>query len=146
MGKKWEKMLKELSGSLAELSKKADEASEDAKAAWDLRDDFVQEKMSSLRGSLTALQENARIAGEENKSKMSSALLKAQMNLKARSEDWRKATDKKALEHYIDNNVAYIQDCYETASYLIANAQLAILETVEAAEEYEKRFGAPEKE
>ncbi len=144
MGKKWEKKLKELSESLAELGKKAEDASEDAKAAWDLKDDFVREKKSTLKGSVAALQENARLAGEENKSRMSAALLKAQMTLKAKGEDWKNATDKKALEAYIDGNVAYIQDCYETAAYLIANAQLAILDTVEAAEEYEKRFGTTE--
>ena len=35
----------------------------------------------------------------------------------------------------------YIMDCYDTAIYLVVNARLAILETLDAAYEYETRFG-----
>ena len=42
---------------------------------------------------------------------------------------------------YIDEHIDYILDCYDSAALMVANAQLAILETLDAAKEYETRFG-----
>ena len=71
MAKKWEEKLAALSRNLDELSKKTETAAEDAKAAWELREDIIQEKISDTKSDIAAMQENLRIADEENKSKLS---------------------------------------------------------------------------
>ncbi len=143
---KWEEKLAKIGASLDELSEKANAAAEDAKAARELQKEVVQDKIGTAKGDVAALQEKARIAEEENKSKISSALLKAQMTLRAKAEDRKEARDKKFLENYINDNIDYIFDCYDAAVMLVANAQLAILETLDAAAEYEARFGEPVEE
>lgn len=146
MAKKWEERLADLSVNLADLSQKAKEASDDAKAYRELREELIKDKISTAKGNVAALQEKARIAEEENRGKISSALLKAQMTVKAKREDLKDAHDKKKLERYIDDQILYIAECYDAASFLICEAELAILETIEAAEEYEQRFGTKEEE
>ena len=133
--------LANLSVKLAELSKKAAEASEEAKAYRELRKEVVEEKISTAKGNVAALQENASIAEEEKKGKIRSAMLKARMTAKARHEDFKEARDKSRLEAFIDNETLYIMDCYDAAAFLIADAELSILEVVAAMQEYDERFG-----
>ncbi len=140
MTKNLEERLAELSAKLEELSKKAASASEDAKAARELRDEKIKDKLSTAKGDVEALKENIRIAGEQDRSKLGSALIKAQMTIEAKIQDRKDAKDKKRLEAYMDAQVNYIYDCFEAATYLIADGQLAILETLAAAAEYEERF------
>jgi len=141
MAKTWDEKLAALSADLEALSRKTAAAAEDAKAARELRDEAIQEKISDTKSDIAAMQENVRIAEEENRSKLSSALLKAQMTVRARIEDRMEARDKKLLGRYIDNHIEYILDCYDSAALMVANAQLAILETLDAAMEYEARYG-----
>ena len=141
MAMKWDEKLAALSADLDELSKKTAAAAEDAKAARELREEVIQDKIVTTRGDIAAMQENLRIAEEENKSKLSSALLKAQMTVRAKIEDRMEARDKKLLNRYIANHIDYILDCYDSAALMVANAQLAILETLDAAMEYETRYG-----
>ena len=138
--------LANLSVKLAELSKKAAEASEEAKAYRELRKEVVEEKISAAKGNVAAMQENARIAEEEKKGKIRSAMLKARMTAKAKYEDHREARDKRHLEAFIDNETLYIMDCYDAAAFLIADAELSILEVVAAMQEYEERFGGEAEE
>ena len=123
------------------MSQKAAEASEDAKAYRELRKEVVEEKISTAKGNVAALQENARIAEEEKKGKIRGAMLKARMTAKARHEDFKEARDKSRLEAFIDNETLYIMDCYDAAAFLIADAELSILEVVAAMQEYDERFG-----
>ena len=141
MAKKWDEKLAALSQDLEELSKKTAEAAETAKVEREIREEQIQEQISTTKGDIAAMQENLRIAEEENKSKLSAALLKAQMSIRAKIEDRMAARDKRLLELYIDDHIDYILDCYDSAALLIANAQLAILETLDAAIEYEARYG-----
>ena len=138
--------LKNLSVKLAELSQKAAEASEDAKAYRELRKEVVEEKISTAKGNVAALQENARIAEEEKKGKLRSAMLKARMTVKARHEDHRDARDKRNLELFIDDELLYILDCYDAAAFMIADAELSILEVTAALQEYDERFGGDAEE
>jgi len=146
MAKKWDEKLTALSEKLDELSKKTAAAAEDAKAERELREEAIREKISDTKGDIAAMQENLRLAEEENMSKLSSALLKAQMTVRARIQDRKEARDKKLLSIYIDDHIDYILDCYDSAALLVANAQLAILETLDAAMEYEARYGEPVEE
>ena len=141
MAKTWDEKLADLSIKLAELSKKTADASEDAKAYRELRQEVIQDKISTVKGDVAAMQENARIAEEEREGRIKSALLKARMTVKAKHEDYVNARDKKLLENYMDDQLLYIMDCYDSAALIIADAQLSILEFANALQEYEERFG-----
>ena len=141
MAKTWDEKLSDLSVKLAELSKKTADASEDAKAYRELKQEVIQDKISTVKGDVAAMQENARIAEEEREGKIKSALLKARMTVKAKHEDYVNARDKRLLENYMDDKMLYILDCYDSAALMIADAQLSILEFADALQEYEDRFG-----
>ena len=141
MEKTWDEKLSDLSVKMAELSKKTAAASEDAKFYRELKQEVIQDKISTVKGDVAAMQENARIAEEEREGKIKSALLKARMTVKAKHEDYVNARDKRLLENYMDDQVTYILDCYDAATLLIADAQLSILEFADALQEYEERFG-----
>jgi hypothetical protein len=142
MAKTWDERLANLSVKLAELSKKTAVASEDAKVYRELRKEAIEEGISTAKGNVAAMQENARLAEEEREGKFRSAMLKARMTAKAKHEDRKDARDKKRLEKYIDEEINYILDCYDAASLLIADAELSIYEVANALKEYEERFGA----
>ena len=146
MAKTWDERLAELSVKLDELSKKASDASEDAKVYRELRKEAIQDKISTVKGDVAAMQENARLAEEEQKGKIKSALLKARMTVQAKHEDRKDARDKKRMEYYIDEGINYILDCYDAAAFLIADAELSILEVADTLKEYEERFGSEPKE
>ena len=146
MAKMRDERLANLSAKLAELSQKAAEASEDAKAYRELRKEVVEEKISTAKGNLAALQENARLAEVEREGRIRSALLKARMTMRAKHEDYREARDKKRLEHFMDDEVLYILDCYDAAAFMIADAELSILEVAAALQEYDERFGGDAEE
>ena len=141
MAKTWDEKLADLSVKLADLSKKTAEASEDAKVYRELKKEVIRNKISTVKGDVAAMQENARIAEEEREGKIKSALLKARMTVKAKHEDYVNARDRKLLENYMDDQLLYIMDCYDSAALIIADAQLSILEFANALQEYEERFG-----
>ena len=141
MAKSWDEKLANLSVKLDDLSKKAATASEDAKVYRELRKELIAEKISTAKGNIAAMQENVRLAEEERQSKFRSAVLKARMTMKAKHEDRMDARDKKRLERYIDEEIVYILECYDAAAFLIADAELSILEVAEALQEYVERFG-----
>jgi len=141
MAKTWDEKLANLSVKLDELSKKAAEASVDAKAYRELRTEAIQDKIDTAKGNVAAMQENARMAEEEREGKFRSAMLKARMTVKAKHEDHVDARDKRHLERFIDQEINYILDCYDAAALLIADAELSIYEVADALKEYEERFG-----
>ena len=141
MAKTWEERLAKLSVKLNELSKKTAAASEDAKVNRELRKELIEERISTAKGNVAAMQENARMAEEEREGKFRSAMLKARMTVKAKHEDHVDARDKKHLERFIDQEINYILDCYDAAAFLIADAELSIYEVADALKEYEERFG-----
>ncbi len=91
---------------------------------------------------MAAMQENARLAGEEHKSKIRSEILKIRMTAKAKAEDFKDTRDKKRLERFIDDRINYVLDCYDAAALLIVDAELSILEVAKALNEYDARFGS----
>ena len=141
MANTYDEKLDVLSGKLDELSEKAAAVSKDAKVFFDLRKEALQDRISTAKGDVAAMQENVRIAKEEEKGKIRSVLLEARMNARAKIEDRKDARDKRYLENYIDNEINFILDCYGSASLLIADARLSILEVFDALHEYRERFG-----
>ena len=146
MPKTFDERLANLSVKLGELSQKAAAASEDARVYREVRKEALQEKISTAKGNVAAMQENARLAEEEQKGKIRSAMLKARMTVKAKHEDRKDARDKRRLENFMDDEILYIMDCYDTAAMLVADAQLSILEAADALQEYEERFGGEAEE
>ncbi len=144
--KKWDETLADLSEDLAKLSRKTAEASEEAKTARELKEEAIKDRISTVKGNVAAFQENARLAGEEKESKFRSAVLKAQMTVEEKITEFKEKKDKKMFEAYLDAQINYIIENYETASYLVSNAQLAILETSEAIAEFEEKYGAFDEE
>ena len=65
MIKRWDEKLADLSANLARLSQKAADASEDAKAARELRQETITDRIGTAKGNVAAFQERIRIAGEE---------------------------------------------------------------------------------
>ncbi len=141
MIKRWDEKLADLSTNLASLSKKAADASEDAKAARELRQEMINDRISTAKGNVAALQERIRISGEEKKGKLDSAVLKAQMTVREKIRQHRENRDKRQFEKYIDDQISFIYESFDTASYLISDAQLAILETIKAIDEYNEKYG-----
>lgn len=139
--KTWDEKLSGLSAKLADLSAKAATASEDAKAYRELRKEVIEDKISAAKGNVAAMKEAARLAGEEQEGKLRSALLKAQMTVRARHEDLKEARDKRRMENFVDSEILYILDCYDSAMFLIAEAELSILQVAGAMREYKERFG-----
>ena len=146
MAKTWDERLANLSVKLDELSKKAAAASEDAKVYRELRKEAINEKITTAKGNVAAMQENVRLAEEERQGKIRSALLKARMTAKAKHEDRKDARDKRRLEYFIEDEINYILDCYDAAAFLIADAELSILEVADAWQEYDERFGGESEE
>ena len=142
MAKVWNEKLSNLSEKLDDLSKKAAEAANDAKTYHELLQDVIDEKISTAKGNVAAMQENARLAGEEHKSKIRSEILKIRMTAKAKAEDFKDTLDKKRLERFIDDRINYVLDCYDAAALLIVDAELSILEVAKALNEYDARFGS----
>ena len=142
MAKIWDEKLNNLSVKLDDLSKKAAEAADDAKAYHELMQDAIDEKISTVKGNVAAMQENARLAGEERQGKIRSEILKIRMTAKAKAEDFKGARDKKRLERFIDDRINYVLDCYDAAALLIIDAELSILEAAKALQEYDARFGS----
>ena len=144
MATTWDEKLAGLSTRLAELSEKAASAAQDAKAYRELQQEAIQDKISTAKGNVAAMQENARIAGEETEGKIRGALLKARMTARAKREDLKEAVDKKRLDNFIDDGIQYIYDCYNAATFLVEDAELTILEVADALREYEAKYGAAE--
>lgn len=144
MSKQFEERWEKLGKDLEALGEKAKSAVGDAQAARELGQEVLQEKIKDAKGDIVALQENARIRQDEKKSRLFSQVLKAQMTVKAKFEDLKNAHDKNKLEGYIDAHIIHLADLYDTISYLLSDLELTTLETTEALEEYNERFGEKE--
>ena len=64
MAKTWDERMANLSVKLEDLSKKVAAASGEAKAYRELRRELIDEKISTAKGNVAAMQENARIPGK----------------------------------------------------------------------------------
>ena len=54
---------------------------------------MIADKISTVKGNVAAMQENARLAEEERRSRIRSEILKLRMTAKAKAEDYREARD-----------------------------------------------------
>jgi len=144
MSNKFEEKWDKIGAELEQLGEKAKSAVGDAQAARELGQEVLEEKIRDAKGDIVALQENARIKGDETKSRLFSQMLKAQMTVKAKFEDLKTAHDKNKLEGYIDAHIVHLADLYDTICYLLTDLELTTLETTEALAEYDEKFGEKE--
>lgn len=140
--KKRDERLADLSAKLLDLSTKAEKASIEAKAASDKKQEAIQASISTAKGDLVAFQERVRLAEEKGEGKLSSALIKAQMTIESKIQQRKDIRDKALLERYMDDRAITAIESLEMADYLIESAIVNYLELLEAAAEYNERFGA----
>lgn len=140
MATQFDERLSKIKEELENVSKKAQDVCGDAKAALELGQEIVEDKIKDAKGDLVAAQERIRIADEKNKNHLASEVIKAQMTMKAKIEDMKLAYDKKKMEDYIDARIAHLADLYDSITYLLADADLTALEAASAISEYSERF------
>ena len=133
--------LAKMSENLAALSEKAAKASEEAKVVRELREDAINDQISTVKGDIAAFEENVRLSGEESKSRLRSALLKIKMTIESKIRERREYKDQVLMQLYVADQLDYIDECFASAAYLVSNAQLAMYETMEAIKEYEAKYG-----
>lgn len=110
--------------------------------------DAIDAKIDDAKSGLAAAKENARIISERGKSKFSSALIKAQMELNVAKEniaEKKEARDKEKLSKYIDDELEYAESSLQLAFLAAQEAKLAFLEAVAAQKEYDEKYGEENK-
>ena len=149
---KIDERLAKLSEKLSEMSDKAAYASIEAKAVREEREEKIEaereeraakreDKVATVKGDVAAFQENVRLHEEEERSKLSSGLLKLQMTIEAKIKERRASKDQFMMQLYVADQLDYIDECFAIAAYLIENGQLAMYETMDAIKEYEAKYG-----
>ena len=106
--------------------------------------DKIDEMAIETKGNINAAKENFRNFSSKAKSKATSELIKAQMNIDAAKEELaarKEAHDKASLEKYIDDVTEYASACVELSILASQEAKLAALEVVKAEQEYEEKYG-----
>ena len=107
----------------------------------------VNEKIKEHKGYLNSLKENMRMSSNRAKSKISAELLKAQMNIEVAKEKLaaeKEAYDKFKMEEYINDTLEYAEACVALANLAEEEANLAILEAIDASIEYDEKYGNEE--
>ena len=110
--------------------------------------DAIDAKIDDAKSGLAVAKENARIISERGKSKFSSALIKAQMELNVAKEniaEKKEARDKEKLSKYIDDELEYAESSLQLAFLAAQEAKLAFLEAVAAQKEYDEKYGKEDK-
>ncbi len=132
---------------MKELGEKTKDAVDTAKIKGMYAKDQINEMASETKSNINAAKENLRIFSEKAKSKASSELLKAQMNIDVAKEELaakKEAHDKASLENYIEEMAEYASACAELSILAAEEAKLATLEAVQAQNEYDEKYGNEE--
>lgn len=136
-----------LNAKMKDLGDKTKDAVDTAKIMGMEAQDKVNEAIAETKSNVNAMKENYRIYSERVKSKASSELLKAQMNIDVAKEELaakKEAHDKASLEGYIDDVTEYAAACVELSILAAEEAKLAILEATAAQKEYDEKYGSEE--
>ena len=136
-----------LNTKMKELGEKTKDSIDTAKIKGMYAKDKIDQMVSETKSNVNAMQENYRVFSEKAKSKASSELLKAQMNINVAKEELaakKEAHDKASLEKYIDEVTEYASACVELSILAAEEAKLAALEAVATEQEYEEKYGNKE--
>ena len=132
-----------LNEKLQDLAAKTKDAIETAQIKGLYAKDKIDEAIADTKSNLTAATENYRLFSERAKSKASSELLKAQMNIdvaKKELEAKKEAHDKASMEAYIEELADYADACIALSALATEEAKLATLEAINAQEEYNEKY------
>ena len=139
MGKEERKQkIEELSKKMKEVNSKIKEGTDTVIVAGMEAKDVLDEKMKDAQSGLEAAKEQCRISSE---------LLKAQMNFKVAKENMqerKEARDKEKLSKYIDDELEYADQSIALAFLAVEEAKVAFLNAVEAQQEYDEKYGDDE--
>lgn len=133
-----------LNEKMKDLGEKTKDTIDTAKIKGMYTKDKVDAMVSETKGTINTIKENYRIFSEKAKSKASSELLKAQMNIdiaKKELENKKEAHDKASLEKYIEDVTEYASACIELSILAAEEAKLATLEAISAEQEYNEKYG-----
>ena len=133
-----------LNAKMKDLGEKTKDAVDTAKIKGMYAKDKIDEMASETKSNINAAKENFRVFSEKAKSKASSELLKAQMNIDVAKEELaakKEAYDKASLENYIEEVIEYASACAELSILAAEEAKLATLEAVQAQNEYDEKYG-----
>ena len=129
---------------MKDLGEKTKDAVDTVKIKGMYAKDKIDEMASETKSNINAAKENFRVFSEKAKSKASSELLKAQMNIDVAKEELaakKEAYDKASLENYIEEVIEYASACAELSILAAEEAKLATLEAVQAQNEYDEKYG-----
>ena len=138
----------EFNKSMKEFGDKVKDYTDTAAISGMYAKDAIDAKIDDAKSALAAAKENARIISERGKSKFSSALIKAQMELNVAKEniaEKKEARDKEKLSKYIDDELEYAESSLQLAFLAAQEAKLAFLEAVAAQKEYDEKYGEEDK-
>lgn len=138
----------EFNKSMKEFGDKVKDYTDTAAISGMYAKDAIDAKIDDAKSGLAAAKENARIISERGKSKFSSALIKAQMELNVAKEniaEKKEARDKEKLSKYIDDELEYAESSLQLAFLAAQEAKLAFLEAVAAQKEYDEKYGKEDK-
>lgn len=133
-----------LSSRMKDLGEKTKDAVDTAKIKGMYAKDQIEEMASEAKSSINAAKENFRVFSEKAKSKASSELIKAQMNIDVAKEELaakKETHDKASLEKYIEEITEYASVCAELSILAAEEAKLATLEAIQAGQEYDEKYG-----
>ncbi|MBR3660911.1 MAG: hypothetical protein IKN63_03295 [Bacilli bacterium] len=133
-----------LNAKMKDLGEKTKDAVDTVKIKGMYAKDKIDEMASETKSNINAAKENFRVFSEKAKSKASSELLKAQMNIDVAKEELaakKEAYDKASLENYIEEVIEYASACAELSILAAEEAKLATLEAVQAQNEYDEKYG-----
>lgn len=134
----------ELGVKMKNLGEKTKDGIDTAKIRSMYAKDKMDEILSDTKSNINAMKENYRIFSEKAKSKASSSLLKAQMNIDVAKEELaakKEAHDKASLESYIKEVTEYASACADLSVLAAEEAKLATLEAIAAEQEYIEKYG-----
>ena len=132
-----------LNAKMKDLGEKTKDAVDTVKIKGMYAKDKIDEMASETKSNINAAKENFRVFSEKAKSKASSELLKAQMNIDVAKEELaakKEAYDKASLENYIEEVIEYASACAELSILAAEEAKLATLEAVQAQNEYDEKY------
>ena len=138
----------EFNKSMKEFGDKVKDYTDTAAISGMYAKDAIDAKIDDAKSGLAAAKENARIISERGKSKFSSTLIKAQMELNVAKEniaEKKEARDKEKLSKYIDDELEYAESSLQLAFLAAQEAKLAFLEAVAAQKEYDEKYGEEDK-
>lgn len=110
----------------------------------DVFDEVATDVDDSVKGSINAGKENARLAKERRQSKINSIKLQNQMNMEARKAKItakKDAVDKAKMEARIKDLLDYADSCQIMALSWALEMETALLAASEEAAEYAEKFG-----